>query len=79
MHDADLGRGFGSVYLPYALERKYPGAARDWKWQYVFPSDRLSADPRTGIVRRHHVDESGLQKEVRRACPRVAKLLVLDT
>jgi len=67
MHDADLGRGFGSVYLPYALERKYPGAAQDWKWQYVFPSDRLSADPRTGIVRRHHVDESGIQKEVRRA------------
>jgi integron integrase len=67
MHEADLGRGFGSVYLPYALERKYPGAARDWRWQYVFPSDRLSTDPRTGILGRHHVDESGLQKEVRRA------------
>ncbi|MGD0807752.1 MAG: integron integrase [Anaerolineales bacterium] len=67
MHAADLGRGLGSVYLPYALERKYPGAALDWKWQYVFPSNRLSADPRTGIVGRHHIDESGLQKEVRRA------------
>jgi len=67
MHEADLGRGLGNVYLPYALERKYPGAARDWRWQYVFPSDRLSADPRTGILGRHHVDESGLQKEVRRA------------
>jgi integron integrase len=67
MHQSDLGRGLGSVYLPYALERKYPGAARDWRWQYVFPSDRLSTDPRTGIVGRHHVDESGLQKEVRRA------------
>jgi integrase len=67
MHEADLGRGFGSVYLPYALERKFPSAAQDWKWQYVFPSDRLSADPRTGIVGRHHIDESGLQKEVRRA------------
>jgi integron integrase len=67
MHVADLGRGLGNVYLPYALERKYPGAARDWRWQYVFPSDRLSADPRTGILGRHHVDESGLQKEVRRA------------
>jgi integron integrase len=67
IHEADLGRGFGCVCLPYALERKYPGAVRDWKWQYVFPSDHLSTDPRTGIVRRHHVDESGLQKEVRRA------------
>jgi integron integrase len=67
IHDADLERGFGSVYLPYALERKYPGADRDWRWQYVFPSDRLSPDPRSGWVRRHHMDESGLQKEVRRA------------
>jgi len=67
MHQSDLGRGLGSVYLPYALERKYPGAARNWNWQYVFPSDRLSADPRTGVIGRHHVDESGLQKEVRRA------------
>jgi integron integrase len=67
MHAADLGRGLGSVYLPYALERKYPGAALDWNWQYIFPSDRLSADPRTGIFGRHHIDESGLQKAVRRA------------
>jgi integron integrase len=67
MHAADLDRGFGRVFLPYALERKCPGAAREWKWQYVFPSDRLSSDPRTGIVRRHHLDETGLQKEIRRA------------
>ena len=67
MHQSDLGRGLGNVYLPYALERKYPGAAQDWNWQYVFPSDRLSADPRTGVIGRHHLDESGLQKEIRRA------------
>jgi integron integrase len=67
MHDSDLARGAGAVFLPCALERKYPRAAREWKWQYVFPADRLSTDPRTGAVRRHHAGESGLQKEVRRA------------
>jgi integron integrase len=67
MFDSDRALGTGGVYLPYALERKYPAAAREWKWQYVFPSDRLSVDPRSGIFRRHHADVSGLQKEVRRA------------
>jgi integron integrase len=67
IYEADLERGAGGVFLPYALERKYPSAACEWKWQYVFPSDRLSADPRTGRIRRHHADESGLQKEVKRA------------
>jgi integron integrase len=67
IHQSDLAAGTGSVYLPYALERKYPAAAREWKWQYVFPSDRLSPDPRGGVVRRHHIDPSALQKEVRRA------------
>jgi integron integrase len=67
IHDADLELGFGCVFLPYAMERKCPRAAREWKWQYVFPSDRMSTDPRTGISRRHHLDESGLQKEIRRA------------
>jgi integron integrase len=67
IHEADLERGFGCVYLPYALERKCPAAAREWKWQYVFPSDRLSSDPRTGKMRRHHVDESGLQKAIHAA------------
>jgi integron integrase len=66
-HEEDLSRGDGAVYLPYALERKYPNANREWAWQYVFPADRLSTDPRTGIVRRHHLDESGLQKAVRAA------------
>ena len=55
LHEQDLAAGRGAVYLPYALERKYPGAARDWAWQYVFPSAGLSEDPRTGIVRRHHL------------------------
>ena len=67
LHQEDLARGFGSVYLPYALERKYPNADREWIWQYVFPSQRLSVDPRSGVVRRHHLDESGLQKAVRAA------------
>ena len=53
--------------MPYALERKYPYSGRDWVWQYVFPSNRLSKDPRTGIVRRHHASESSLQKAVKEA------------
>ena len=67
LHQEDLARGHGSVYLPFALERKYPNAGREWIWQYVFPANRLSVDPHTGIVRRHHVDESNLQKAVREA------------
>jgi integrase len=55
------------VYLPFALERKYPNASREWVWQYVFPSDRLSSDPRTSKVRRHHLHESGLQKALKQA------------
>jgi integron integrase len=66
-HEEDLARGYGAVYLPYALERKYPNANREWIWQYVFPAGRISTDSRTGIVRRHHLDESGLQKAVRAA------------
>lgn len=66
MHQKDLDLGYGAVYLPNALERKYPNANREWIWQYVFPSHKLSVDPRTGQVRRHHIDESGLRKAVRR-------------
>jgi integron integrase len=66
-HQQDLARGYGSVYLPYALERKYPHADRQWIWQYVFPSERITKDPRSGMVRRHHLDESGLQKAVKQA------------
>ena len=66
-HEEDLAKGYGTVYLPYALERKYTNANREWIWQYVFPADRLSVDPRSGVVRRHHIHESSLQKAVRAA------------
>jgi integron integrase len=68
-HQQDLEKGYGSVYLPFALERKYKNADRDWVWQYVFPSDRISSDPRSSIVRRHHLHESGLQKALKQAVP----------
>jgi integrase len=81
VHDGDLVQAYGSVHLPYALERcasipqrsgvdKYPNANREWIWQYVFPASKRSKDPRTGAVRRHHVHESGLQKAVRKAAQR---------
>ena len=66
-HQRDLQQGFGSVYLPYALERKYPNANREWIWQYVFPAARLSVDPRSGVKRRHHLHENSVQKAVKRA------------
>lgn len=67
LHEADLKNGFGSVYLPYALERKYPNASKEWGWQFVFPAADISTDPRTGIRRRHHLHESVLQRAVRAA------------
>ena len=67
LHAEDLKAGNGSVYLPFALERKYPNASREWMWQYVFPSARLSKDPRSGIVRRHHADEKPIQRAVQSA------------
>lgn len=67
-HQEDLRRGYGEVYLPYALERKYRSAAREWAWQYVFPAERLSRDPRAADkVRRHHRSESILQRAVKAA------------
>ena len=66
-HQQDLAKGYGSVYLPYALERKYPHAERQWIWQYCFPSERISKDPRSEVIRRHRLDESGLQKAVKLA------------
>lgn len=67
LHLADLKEGYGDVYLPYALERKYPKAAREWGWQYMFPSVKRSVDPRTGAVRRHHAHEQNIQRIMRRA------------
>ena len=66
-HAEDCERGYGSVYLPFALARKYPGTARDWGWQYVFPATKLSVDPRTGVKRRHHLDEKALQRALKQA------------
>ncbi|MBL3619672.1 MAG: integron integrase, partial [gamma proteobacterium endosymbiont of Lamellibrachia anaximandri] len=67
LHDEDLRKGFGETYLPSALKRKYPNAAKEWRWQYLFPASRISTDPRSGAARRHHMHESALQKAVRRA------------
>lgn len=70
LHSRDLEEGFGEVYVPEALARKYKNAAMETQWQYVFPSKKRSIDPRSGRERRHHVMESGLQKAVKRAAQR---------
>jgi len=70
LHAVDLEEGYGSVYLPYALERKYPDASHDWIWQYVFPAAKRSLDPRSGIERRHHVLPLVLQRAVKGAVRR---------
>ncbi|OGT21863.1 MAG: integrase [Gammaproteobacteria bacterium RBG_16_57_12] len=67
VHERDLETGFGEVYLPDALAKKYPKAARTWGWQFVFPSPVRSTDPRTGIERRHHLYEASVQRAVREA------------
>ena len=67
LHQDDLQAGYGSVYLPDALERKYPNAGREWGWQYVFPSTKLSVDPRSGVTRRHHADEKSIQRAMKQA------------
>ena len=67
LHDSDLAHGYGSVDLPFALDRKYPNANREWIWQYVFPSSRLARDPATGVMQRWYMSPSTLQREVRQA------------
>lgn len=67
LHEQDLRGAVGAVYLPYALERKYPNAAKEWAWQYVFPPAKLSVDPRSGITRRRHTSADSVQKVVKRA------------
>ncbi|HSI22981.1 MAG TPA: integron integrase [Methylophilaceae bacterium] len=67
LHEQDLQAGYGAVFLPNALDRKYPNAAREWGWQYVFPSANLSTDPRSGEVRRHHVQDQAVQRAVKQA------------
>ncbi|WP_133513304.1 tyrosine-type recombinase/integrase [Candidatus Thiosymbion oneisti] len=67
LHRKDLAAGLGEVYLPYALGRKYPRAARQWGWQYLFPSENTAVDPRSGKTRRHHIGESAIQRAVKKA------------
>ena len=67
VHKQDLDDGFGAVWLPFALARKYPAAPREWAWQYVFPADRRAKDPRGGVVRRHHVGDQAFQRAMRQA------------
>lgn len=66
-HKEDLNNGFGTVYLPYALAKKYPNASKEFGWQYIFFSSRISTDPRSGSKQRHHIDESNLQRNVKLA------------
>ena len=65
LHQLDLRRGYGEVYLPYALDRKYRNAARELTWQYLFPAEKFSLDPRSGKMRRHHVAEQNIQRSVK--------------
>ncbi|MFO8052950.1 MAG: integron integrase [Candidatus Omnitrophota bacterium] len=67
IHKEDLRLGYGKVSLPNQLIHKYPNAAKEWKWQYVFPSSKLSINPRDGKIGRHHIDPSSIQKAVRSA------------
>lgn len=70
LHEQDLASGCGEVFLPYALERKYLNAGKEWGWQYVFPSTTLSTDPRSGKLRRHHLADETIQRAIKAACRR---------
>jgi integron integrase len=72
IHERDVASGYGEVELPDALARKYPRAAHDWAWKFVFPAHRYSTDPRTGVIRRHHVYEDVLIRAVKRAAQAAA-------
>ena len=67
LYEEDKTKNMHEVYLPDALDRKYPKAPYEWSWQYVFPADGYSKDPRSGHIRRHHLDEQQLQRAVQRA------------
>lgn len=71
MHDVDVATNHADVELPHALERKYPNAGREWGWQYVFAADSYSTDPRSGVIRRHHIHEKTIQRHVKE-CARAA-------
>lgn len=66
-HEAALKAGYGTVHMPYALDRKYPHKNKEWGWQYVFPASKPSSDPRSGVWQRHHLDETAVQKAVHEA------------
>ena len=70
IYEQNLAQGTAGVYIWAALERKYPNAGREWIWQYVFPAKSLSVDPRSGKVRRHHINENLVQKAVKEAVVR---------
>ena len=70
LHDADLAEGFGDVEMPYALDIKYPQSERQWGWQFVFPGQSRSADPRSAVIRRHHLYEQTIQRAVKGAAER---------
>lgn len=81
IHARDLADGHGRVYLPKALVRKYPRAEREWRWQFVFPAPRLALDPRSDIIRRHHLSVSSMQKAVKKAADlaRISKRVTCHT
>ncbi len=70
LHQKDLENGYGSIYIPYALERKFPKAKYETKWQYIFPMDKISTDPRSGEQRRHHVLDATLSRNIKKAVVR---------
>ncbi len=78
LHEQDLAAGYGAVHLPYALDKKYPNAGREWAWQYIFPSANLSVDPRSDETRRHHLQDQAVQRAVKQAV-RAAGLAKLAT
>ena len=75
LHKDDLSTGHGEVFMPMALDRKYPSAGRDWSWQYCFPSVKLSVDPLSKVIRRHHADEKTVQRAVKKAVKKKWKSL----
>jgi integrase len=67
LHRRDLAEGYGEVWLPHALSRKYPRAGYEWGWQFLFPSKNRSADPESGVIRRHHLYPDTMSRAIKRA------------
>jgi integron integrase len=72
LHESDLARGYGEVHLPDALNRKFPNACKEWAWQYVFPANNISVDPRDGKIRRHHIGDTAIQAMIKKAIKKAA-------